>query len=138
MIEPINTTRPQSMATRRQAAAEGGTLTAQAATATQAPAAQAPAAQTARTTQAAAAAQPARTTQTAVAAQPARTSAGDSTSALSAMRTAQEVMQAVGTAAPSADNSRIANEAYPMESRAQRDLQRGRAAPSGGTREWMA
>jgi hypothetical protein len=65
-------------------------------------------------------------------------SGGDASGALSAMRTAQEVMQAVGTAAPSAENSRIANEAYQMEARAQSDLQRGRAAAGGGTREWTA
>jgi len=58
--------------------------------------------------------------------------------ALSAMRTAEEVMQAVGTATPSAQNIRIANEAYQMEAQAQRDFQTQRAARSAGTWEWFA
>ena len=59
--------------------------------------------------------------------------------ALAAMRTAQEVMQAVGTAAPSAQNMRIATEAYRMEARAQRDYIRGAAAQGGnGMWEWFA
>jgi len=58
---------------------------------------------------------------------------------LAAMRTAQEVIQAVGSAPPSAQNMRIATEAYRMEARAQRDYIRGAAAPGGdGKWEWFA
>ncbi len=59
-------------------------------------------------------------------------------SALSTMRTAEQVLQDVGTAAPSAQNMRIANEAYQMEARAQRDFATQRAAGRPGTWEWFA
>ncbi|HVP17742.1 MAG TPA: hypothetical protein VMU36_02020 [Spirochaetia bacterium] len=55
--------------------------------------------------------------------------------ALAAMRTAEQVMQAVGTAAPSAQNMRIANEAYQMETQAQREVETRRVA---GKWEWLA
>lgn len=58
--------------------------------------------------------------------------------ALSAMRTAEQVMQAVGTAAPTVQNMRIANEAYQMEAQAQRDFLTQRAAGGAGTGEWFA
>ncbi|MGA2615662.1 MAG: hypothetical protein ABSG38_19655 [Spirochaetia bacterium] len=59
---------------------------------------------------------------------------GDS---LAAMRTAQEVIQAVGTSAPSEQNMRIANEAYQMEAQAQQDYTR-KAAEGQGSWEWFA
>jgi len=46
-------------------------------------------------------------------------------------------LQAVDTAAPSADNRRIANEAYQMETRAQSDWANQRAAGGSWTREWF-
>jgi hypothetical protein len=59
---------------------------------------------------------------------------GDS---LAAMRTAEEVIRAVGTASPSAMNMRIANQAYQMEAQAQQDYSQ-RAANGGQTWEWFA
>jgi rRNA processing protein Krr1/Pno1 len=53
------------------------------------------------------------------------------------MRTAQEVIQAVGTSAPSEQNMRIANEAYQMEAQAQQDYTR-KAAEGQGSWEWFA
>jgi len=58
--------------------------------------------------------------------------------ALSAMRTAEQVMQDVGTATPSMQNMRIANEAYQMEAQAQRDFQTQRLAGRAGSWEWFA
>lgn len=54
-----------------------------------------------------------------------------------AMRTAQEVIQAVGSAAPSALNTRIANEAYQMEAQAQQQYTQ-KAVNGGGNWEWFA
>jgi hypothetical protein len=53
------------------------------------------------------------------------------------MRTAQEVIQAVGTAAPTALNMRIANEAYQMEAQAQQDYTQ-KAVNGQSTWEWFA
>ena len=58
---------------------------------------------------------------------------GDS---LAAMRTAEEVIQDVGSATPSAQNMRIANEAYRMESQAQQDYIRRAAGGAGGHGMW--
>ncbi|MGA2764748.1 MAG: hypothetical protein ABSG17_15465 [Spirochaetia bacterium] len=58
---------------------------------------------------------------------------GDS---LAAMRTAEEVIQAVGSARPSAQNMRIATEAYRMESQAQQDYIRRAAGGAGGQGMW--
>ena len=57
--------------------------------------------------------------------------------AMATMRTAQEVLQAVSTATPSVDNTRIANEAYQMETRAQTDWANQRAVGGPWTREWF-
>ncbi len=58
--------------------------------------------------------------------------------AMAAMRTAEQVIQDVGTAAPSAQNMRIANEAYQMEAQAQRDFETQGAVGRMGTWEWFA
>ena len=58
---------------------------------------------------------------------------GDS---LAAMRTAEEVIQDVGSATPSAQNMRIATEAYRMESQAQQDYIRRAAGGAGGHGMW--
>jgi hypothetical protein len=54
-----------------------------------------------------------------------------------AMRPAEKVIQAVGTASPSVMNMRIANQAYQMEAQAQQDHTQ-RAANGGPTWEWFA
>jgi hypothetical protein len=59
--------------------------------------------------------------------------AGDS---LTTMRAAREVIQSVDTAAPSAANMRIANEAYQMEAQAQQQYTQGVAGQ--GNWEWFA
>ena len=56
--------------------------------------------------------------------------------ALGAMRTAQDVLQAVSAGPPSAQDMRIANEAYRMEAQAQLDYTRGAGGP--GNWEWFA
>jgi hypothetical protein len=55
---------------------------------------------------------------------------------LAAMRTAEEVIQAVGTSSPSSANMRIASEAYQMEARAQQQYTQGVAGQ--GNWEWFA
>ncbi len=57
--------------------------------------------------------------------------------ALATMRTAEQIMQAVAGTPPSFQNARIANEAYQMETRAQREESQ-RAAGRIGTWEWFA
>jgi len=56
---------------------------------------------------------------------------------LTAMRAAQEVIQAVGTAAPSTADMRIASEAYQMEAQAQQQYVQG-VASQGPRWEWFA
>ena len=64
--------------------------------------------------------------------------AGPTGDSLTTIRAAQEVIQAVGTTAPSAANMRIANEAYQMEAQAQQQYAQGVAGQGQGRWEWFA
>ncbi len=57
---------------------------------------------------------------------------------LAGLRTAEEIIQVLGSAPPSPLNWRIASDAYQMEAQAQRDLERQQAAGSVRRGEWFA
>lgn len=57
---------------------------------------------------------------------------------MATLRTAQEVIQAVGTASPSSLNMRIANDAYQMEAQAQRAMENQQTPRRTGSWEWFA
>jgi hypothetical protein len=57
---------------------------------------------------------------------------------LATMRTAQEILQSIGTAPPSLQSRQIANDAYQMEVQAQRHLDAERAAGPGRRWDWFA
>jgi hypothetical protein len=59
-------------------------------------------------------------------------------SSLSAMRAAEEVIQAVETTPPSLLNARVANDAYQMELQAQQDHMKVAAGTEQGNWEWFA
>ncbi len=60
------------------------------------------------------------------------------TNAAATMRTAQEILMDVGSLPPSAETFRIANQAYMMETQAQRNMQSQAAPGPGGTHQWFA